>query len=352
MASSNSSGERGLSTGDLDAPIQNTEFFRSLVENGSDAIISIDENSTILYANRSVKRVFGYEPEELVGEKLTVLMPDRFQNEHFSAVEAYLETGERSLDWNNIELPAQHSDGHEVPLSITFEEHSYEGERIFSGIMRDITERVEYEQSLQRQNERLEEFASIVSHDLRNPLQTARATLAVAKAGDEAALEELDTIFDRMDELIEDVLSLAKQGQTVGETEPVELESAVQEAWSIAGTDEASLQTEDRLPTVSTDPERLKTLFENLIRNAIEHAGPAVTIRVGGLGETGFYLEDDGPGFEDADPERLFEHGYSTDTTNTGLGLSIVDDIVHAHSWTIEATTGAAGGARFEVETQ
>ncbi|MFC7059583.1 PAS domain S-box protein [Halovenus salina] len=288
MASSNSSGEPGISTGDLDAPIQHTEFFRSLVENGSDAIVSIDQSSTILYANQSVKRVFGYEPEELVGEKLTMLMPERFQADHFGAVDDYLETGERGLDWNNIELPAQHKDGHEVPLSITFEEHSYDGERIFSGIMRDITERVEYERTLERQNERLEEFASIVSHDLRNPLQTARATLAVAKAGDEEALDELDDIFDRMDELIGDVLSLAKQGQTVGETEEADLDTVVSEAWAIASVEEATLQTEDDLPTVSTDPERLKTLFENLFRNAIEHAGPEVTVRVGPLEEAGF----------------------------------------------------------------
>jgi two-component system sensor kinase FixL len=353
MASSNPPSDLGVSTGDLDAPIQNTEFFRSLVENGSDAIISIDENSTILYANKSVERVFGYEPEELIGEKLTVLMPERFQADHFESIDRYLDTGERELDWNNIELPAEHKDGHEVPLSITFEEHSYEGDRVFSGIMRDISERVEREEKLERQNERLERFASIVSHDLRDPLQTARATLAVAQAGDEEALDELEGVFDRMEELIEDVLTLAKQGQTVGETEPVDPGAAVEDAWSIAGTEAATVEIEDGLSTVSADPERLRTLFENLIRNAIEHGGAEVTVRVGTLERTdGFYFEDDGKGFDDADHDSLFEYGYSTDADNTGFGLSIVEDIVRAHGWTVQATTGADGGARFEVDTR
>src|SRR6056297_2392479 len=149
MAASGPSDDQRISTTELDALVQDTEFFRSLVENGSDAIVSIDENSTILYANQSVERVFGYEPEEMVGEKLTMIMPERFQSAHFGAVDRYLDTGERELDWNAIELPAEHKDGHEVPLSITFEEHAYEGERVFSGIMRDISERKAYEDTLE-----------------------------------------------------------------------------------------------------------------------------------------------------------------------------------------------------------
>lgn len=222
-----SSEEMGGSAPELDSLVRDTDFFRSLVENGSDAIVSIDTESTILYANQAVERVFGYKPGDLVGEKLTIIMPDRFHTQHFDSVEQYLDTGERQLDWNNIRLPAVHRDGHEVTLSITFEEHSYEGKKIFSGIMRDITERVERKEELERQNERLEQFASLVSHDLRDPLQAAKATTAIAKTGDEEALEELDEIHNRMETLIEDVLSLAKQGKAVGETESVSLADGI-----------------------------------------------------------------------------------------------------------------------------
>jgi len=342
----------GGSTPELASLVQDTDFFRSLVENGSDAIVSIDTNSTILYANQAVERVFGYEPEELVGEQLTIIMPDRFHADHFESVDEYLETGERQLDWNSIRLPAVHRDGHEVDLSITFEEHSYEGTRIFSGIMRDISERVEQQRELERQNERLEQFASLVSHDLRDPLQAAKATTAVAKAGDEEALEELDGIYDRMDALIEDVLSLAKQGQAVGETEPVSVASVGEQAWSTAGADSATLELADSLPTVSADPERLQALLANLFRNALEHGPSDATVEVGSLADAdGFYLADDGPGFGDADTDELFTYGYTTNEDGTGFGLSIVAEIAEAHSWDVTATDSAAGGARFEVRT-
>ncbi|MXR50929.1 PAS domain S-box protein [Halovenus sp. WSH3] len=354
-----SSEEMGGSAAELESLVRDTDFFRSLVENGSDAIVSIDENSTILYANQAVERVFGYEPEELVGEKLTVIMPERFQADHFESVQRYLETGERQLDWNNIRLPALHKDGHEVTLSITFEEHSYEGKRIFSGIMRDISERVEQQRELERQNERLEQFASLVSHDLRDPLQAAKATTAVAKAGDEEALEELDEIHDRMERLIEDVLSLAKQGQAVGETEPVDLREVSERAWSTADTDGATLTFGESLPTVSADPERLEALFGNLFRNAVEHGrssaadDPAtLTVEIGPLADgEGFYVADDGTGFGDTDADQLFEYGYTTNEDGTGFGLSIVAEIAEAHGWEISATESASGGARFEVRT-
>lgn len=342
----------GGSAPELDSLVRDTDFFRSLVENGSDAIVSIDTNSTILYANQAVERVFGYEPDELVGEQLTMIMPDRFHADHFESVEEYLDTGERQLDWNNIRLPAVHKNGHEVDLSITFEEHSYEGKKIFSGIMRDISERVEKQRELERQNERLAEFASLVSHDLRDPLQAAKATTAVAKAGDEDALAELDEIHDRMEALIEDVLSLAKQGQAVGETESISLASVSKRAWSTAGVDTATLDLEESLPTVSADPERLEALLGNLFRNAVEHGSEGVTVDVGLLDSAdGFYVADDGAGFDDADTAELFTYGYTTNESGTGFGLSIVAEIAEAHGWEVAATDSAAGGARFEVRT-
>jgi PAS domain S-box-containing protein len=348
MASSDPS-EEPATAAEPQGLVGDREFFRSLVENGSDAIVSIDEESRIIYANQAVERVFGHEPEALVGERLVTIMPDRFHDEHLAALERYLEHGERTLDWNDIRLPAEHADGHEVPLSITFEEHVYDGEQVFSGIMRDVSDRVERERELERQNERLERFASIVSHDLREPLQTAKATLAVARAGDEAALAELEELFERMDELVGDVLTLAKQGRTVGETEPVDLEAAVEAAWSTVDDGTATLAVGD-LPTVAADPERLRALLENLLGNAVEHGGPDVTVTVRPLADRpGFHVSDDGPGFGEADPERLFEYGYTTADGGTGFGLSIVRSIARAHGWSVSAAE--PGGARFEVVT-
>ncbi|WP_188878290.1 two-component system sensor histidine kinase NtrB [Halarchaeum nitratireducens] len=336
-------------SGNVEPGVLDKDFFEVLVENGSDAIVSIDEQSRILFANRSVERVFGYEPEELVGEPLTKIMPERFRDAHHAAIDAYLETGERTLDWQNVELPARHKDGHEVQLSITFEEHHYDGRRVFSGIMRDITERVERERELQRQNEQLERFASIVSHDLRDPLQTAKADVAILESqpddGDEL-LAELDDTLDRMDELIEDVLTLAKQGESIGDTARVPLERVVKDAWRTAGTDAATLDVEGDLLAVKADRERFETLLQNLFRNAVEHGGDDVTVRVGLL-DDGFYVEDDGPGIPADALDDLFAYGFTTSDTGTGFGLSIVEQIADAHGWSVEASTGERG-ARFE----
>ena len=340
-----------VATEDLASAVRDAEFFRSLVENGSDAIISIDENSTILYANQSVERVFGYEPEELIAERLTILMPERFHSDHFGAVDAYLETGERQLDWNEIQLPAEHKDGHEIQLSITFEEHVYEGERVFSGIMRDISDLIERERELERQNERLERFASIVSHDLRDPLNAARATARLAEAGEEDAFEDLFEIYDQVETLVEDLLVLARQGQSVGETEAVDLHTAVEDAWRIAGAETATLAVDDELHPIEADPDRLRSLFQNLFRNAIEHGGEEVTVRVGWADDTTLYVEDDGEGFGDADTDKLFQYGYTTNAGGTGFGLNIVREIVEAHGWSIAAMPATAGGARFVINT-
>ncbi|UHH24258.1 two-component system sensor histidine kinase NtrB [Halobacterium noricense] len=330
--------------------VEDESFFRTLVEHGSDAIISIDADSTILFANRSVERVFGYEPAELVGEPLTVVMPERFQGAHHAAIAEYVETGERTLDWNDIELPGEHKDGHEVQLSITFEEHQYDGQRVFSGIMRDVTDRVERERKLERQNEQLERFAGILSHDLRDPLNTARAQVALAKNADDPTeyLDELEHIHQRMGDLIEDVLTLTKQGHTVGEPEPVSPAAVAEEAWQNVGGPEATLHVED-IGVVQADRERLLSLFENLLGNAIRHAGDDVTVEVGPLSAgDGFYVADDGPGIPEADHADVFDYGFTTDDDGTGFGLNIVESIADAHGWTVSVTDSEAGGARFE----
>ena len=319
-------------------------FFETLVQKGSDAIITIDTEDRILFANDATERVLGYDPSGLVGESLTAIMPERFHDAHRAAVDAYLETGDRTLDWSGIELPAEHADGHELQVSITFEEYEYEGEQLFSGIIRDISDRKERERKLERQTEQLERFASVVSHDLRSPLQTARSTLAVARTtDDETALAELEALFDRMDELIDDVLALATQGQVVADPELVSLEEVATDAWAVAGDDDTTL-TVDSL-RMEADPERLRTLFENLFGNARDH-GDADEIRVEALAD-GFAVADDGTGLDHVDKERLFEYGYTESESGTGIGLNIVETVANAHGWRVEVGESDDGGARF-----
>lgn len=110
--------------------------FRALTENTSFAVVSIDESSTIRYANEGVEDVFGYEPDELVGESLLVLVPERLRGRHLEGIDRYLDHGEKRLDWEWVELPGLHKRGHEIPLGITFGEATIEGEPLFTGIIR------------------------------------------------------------------------------------------------------------------------------------------------------------------------------------------------------------------------
>ncbi|NUB89791.1 HAMP domain-containing histidine kinase [Haloterrigena sp. SYSU A121-1] len=198
-----------------------------------------------------------------------------------------------------------------------------------------------------RQSERLEEFASVVSHDLRNPLSVARGRLDAAfQTGNADHLKEVDAALTRMDELIEESLSVARSGTQVEETYEVPLEELAGDAWSSTATDEATYEVVDHR-TLQVDPLRAKQLFENLFRNSIEHGRADVTIRVGAC-SGGFFVEDDGHGIPEDERDKILEQGYSTAEDGSGLGLAIVRAIADAHGWSVAVTESERGGARFE----
>ena len=204
------------------------------------------------------------------------------------------------------------------------------------------------EQELARQNERLEQFSNVVSHDLRNPLSVAEGRLQLAREEcDSEHLDDVGRAHERMNVLIDDLLTLAREGEEVGEFESVDLGDLIEKCWQSVDTDDATLAIEVE-SMIQADNSRLQQLVENLMRNAIEHGGDDVTITVGALDE-GFYVEDDGSGILEADRDKVFEAGYSTSEDGTGFGLSIVERVTDAHGWEINVTDGSEGGARFEI---
>jgi signal transduction histidine kinase len=216
------------------------------------------------------------------------------------------------------------------------------------GITVDITDQKHRERELDRQNERLEEFASIVSHDLRNPLNVAEGRLELyRRTGDESELEVVAEMHERISELIDEVLAFAREGSHVEDTEWVDSHPQAWEAWEAVDTGDATLvQQWDYC--IEADASRLVRLFENLFRNSVEHGGRDVTVEVGTLeAEAGFYVQDDGPGVPESVRDDLFERGVSTNEDGTGFGLAIVAEIAEAHGWAVELAEHD-GGARFE----
>jgi len=216
------------------------------------------------------------------------------------------------------------------------------------GTIQDVTEAKDRERELERQNERLEAFARAVSHDLQNPLTVAQGRLEMAIEG--GGTEHLETVaeaHDRMGRLIDDLLALAREGESATDVDVVDPAGIVTDCWEGIETTDATLRVElDR--TIRADRDRLRRLLENLFANAVDHGGPDATVTVGELPDgAGFYVADDGTGLPEDGVDRLFEAGYTTSEEGTGLGLAIVADVADAHGWTVDVTGSEGGGARF-----
>lgn len=213
----------------------------------------------------------------------------------------------------------------------------------------------------------VDDVASVVSHDLRNPLDVATARLRAGREiSDNEHFERVAEAHDRMERIIEDVLTLARGEDVVEPDDRIDLAGIAEDAWEMVRTEDATLTVESELPTVVGDENRLNRLFENLFRNAVEHGREsnhissdtpcegkaAVRITIGGFrrGSTvGFFVADDGVGIRPEDRDTVFEPGFSCDDHGTGLGLSIAARVVALHDWSIGITKSEAGGARFEI---
>lgn len=298
-----------------------------LISEHDDPVIVLDEDGHVRDFNDGAVSLF---PELAVGMQGQTVAPgfEAALTEGTAVIEADLQDDTRYYELSETPVAGT---GHVLTIS-------------------DVTERERYRQDLERQNERLEEFAGMVSHDLRNPLMVAQGHIdLVREEYDSEMLDTATTALDRMEILIENMLALARQGQVIDETESVSLEATATSCWTVIDAQDATLHVEDDL-TIQADPERLSQLLENLFRNAIDHGGSDVTITLGPLQPgQGFFIADDGPGIPAERRDRIFESGYTTNTDGTGFGLAIVSEIVEAHGWSIACLESDNGGARFEI---
>ncbi|SEP90533.1 sensor histidine kinase [Natrinema salaciae] len=379
------------------APIARSE----VVTNLESGVLVVDADRRIVDSNPVAQEIFGRSRDDLVGEPIADVVP---AVDIDPSIDGTLETdgSDSATGRGNDDRTAEGAttgadaanDAENRPVQFSLGDESdrryytHSTSPIDDGrgrpigwtiVVHDVTERVRRERELERTNRKLDEFAAVVSHDLRNPLTVSKGYLDLLE--EEYDPEYVRTVaesHDRMEALIDDVLALARQGQAAVEHEPIALEAVARAAWSTVDTDGATLSIVDG-GTVEADRTRLRQLLENLFRNAVEHGsaggqdgyrpddvlehGPAksrlgretaterdeaaLTVTVGTL-ENGFFVADSGSGFEDG-PAAVFESGYTTSENGTGLGLSIVADVCDEHGWEVTATESTDGGARFEI---
>lgn len=211
--------------------------------------------------------------------------------------------------------------------------------------MSDSEKVEELEIELEKKRGRLEEFSSIVSHDLRNPLNLAQGYLELAQeSGDEKDFKEVKKSLDRMEEIIEHVLFMARKPEKI-EEEEVDLKEVFESAWRDVGPEGGSYNVESH--KIKADRASLKEMLKKMISNSLAHNEKDIRIRLGGL-EKGFYFEDNGNGIDSGLDQKVFDYGFSTDEEGTGFGLSVVKRIAEAHGWSYEVKDSESGGARFE----
>jgi PAS domain S-box-containing protein len=337
------------------------ERYQQLIENATDLITVLDGDGRIRYESPSVETVLGYEPEQMRGTSA-------FGYVHPEDREHVVEQFESLLEEPDGELRATYrmrtADGSFRKLESRgrnlLDDPVVEGVVVNS---RDITERRERERRLEQRNEQLEEFASVVSHDLRNPLSVAHGYARLLDdEHDDERLGKVVAAHERMEELIDDLLTLAKEGRAVSEPDPVDVEEAAHQAWAIVDTTGATLTVDDPRSLMADDT-RLRQLLENLFANACEHGvddgatgdddatadGGTVEVRVGTT-DGGFYVADDGPGIPPERRDAIFDAGQSEGGAGIGLGLTIVQRIAEAHGWTVDVRGSESGGTRFEFD--
>jgi PAS domain S-box-containing protein len=302
----------------------------------TDAIYTVDSDWRITYVNEGTETVMGPK-EELLGSNLWEQFPEAAEGIIWEKFHEAMETQEMK----SFEVFYE-------PLDLWAKATAYPSPTGLTVYFQDVTERKRREKELKQQNERLEDFTGIVSHDLRNPLNIAEGRLDLAREKCENKhLDTIDGALERMNALIDELLAQAHQRGEIDDFEPVDLATMTKTCWQNVDTGEATLAVDvDRV--VLADEIRLRQLLENLLQNGIKHGGETVTITIGEV-DDGFHIEDDGPGIPADERDDVFEAGYSTSEEGTGYRLSIMKQVADAHGWGVNLTDSSGGGARFEV---
>jgi PAS domain S-box-containing protein len=350
---------------------------RVVVETASDAVVSIDESGAIILANPATKRIFGYNPEELIGKPLTVLMPGAMRGLHETGFKRYLETGTKQLNWQGTEMTAMRASGEEFPAEVSFGEMTVDQRKVFTGFIRDISEKKRSEEELRHSQAELARMMRVVTigqltasiaHEVSQPLagiiMNASTCFRMLKGDapnlDGARETAQRTIRDanRASEVISRLRTLFSKKQI--DVEPIDLNEAAREVIALLSGElernNVILKHEfsEYLPKVHGDRVQLQQVILNLLRNAsdamsaIEDRPRQMVLRTELEGEhVRLLVQDSGVGFTPEVADQMFESFYTTKSDGMGVGLSISRSIIEANHGRLWATANEGPGATF-----
>ena len=308
-----------------------------------------DDEGTLVPAAETVRGAFeGFEPPAIEASEDRRWVTFESGDPHHRSGVAHPATSDAVEE---LLLPVGDYGLIHVATTASFDDTDVGIARVFAANLETVIDRIENYRALERKNERLNEFAGVVSHDLRNPLSVALGYLDILeeRIGEDDDLAEVRRSLTHMDRIIDDVLWLASEGREVGELSSVSLRRIAEESWALVDTAEATLRVESDL-RFEADADRLHQLLENAFANAVTHGGSDVTVTVGALDdETGFYVADDGAGIPPEKREAVLDPGYTTKEDGTGFGLAIIQRVAEGHGWSLDIGESEAGGARLTV---
>jgi len=350
---------------------------RVVVETASDAVVSIDETGVIILANPATERIFGYPPEELIGKPLSVLMPGAMSKHHETGFKRYLETGVRQLNWQGTEMTARRANGDEFPAEVSFGEMTVDQRRVFTGFIRDISEKKRAEEELRNSQAELARMMRVmtigqltasIAHEVNQPLSgiitNASTCLRMLKSdppnidGAQETAQRAIRDGNRASEVITRLRTLFSKKQS--EVEPLDLNEAASEVIALLSgelhKDNVILKLEfsDPLPAVKGDRIQLQQVILNLLRNAsdamreIEDRPRQMVLRTELEGEhVRLSVRDSGVGFTPDVAEQMFDSFYTTKADGMGVGLSVSRSIIEANRGRLWAMANDGPGATF-----